>query len=166
MRNAITEMALWWVRRAARGSNIVAHGLNEMRLAGMREDDPEDGPNKWIARATHNLLAVFSLEGHSGNSAGYATNIFATLSKFEPWGPLTGDDSEWMEVGDGYWQNVRCGRVFKGTDGRAYDLDGVVYRYPDGCCVTTGRFGRDYITFPYTPTTRYVDLTADGELAA
>ena len=166
LRERLTDAALWWVRRQAKDSNIVAHGVREMRLAGMQEDDPENGPNKWIARATHNLLAVFSLEGHSGGSAGYATKLFATLSSFEPWGPLTGDDAEWHEVGDGVWQNKRCSRVFKGADGRAYDIDGTVYRYPDGCCVTTGRFGRHYIEFPYTPATQYVDLDEDGEIRA
>lgn len=167
MRDVITRVALWWLRRAAKGSSIVAHGLREMARSGMREDDPEDGPNKWMARSTHNLLAVFALEGHSGSSAAFARELFHALSGFRPWGALTGADDEWHDAGHGTFQNVRCSSVFKERDGRAYDIDRTTYRYPDGVVVTTGRFGRDYITFPYTPgERRVVDLNEDGEIAA
>lgn len=106
------------------------------------------------------LVLLFSTHGHSGFSAPWAVGCLEKLLRFEPLRPLTGEDSEWTEVTDGYWQNKRCSRVFKGSDGRAYDIGGRVFRDSLGC-YTNGN-SRVYITFPYTPTTEYVDV-ADTE---
>ena len=103
------------------------------------------------------LLNVFAEHGHSGTSAPYAINLFKKLASFEPIGPLTGKDSEWMEVCEGTWQNKRCSHVFKGADGRAYDIDGKVFRDENGSCYTN-KESRVYVEFPYTPTTEYVDI--------
>ena len=103
------------------------------------------------------LLGVFGEHGHSGSSAPYAINLFKKLASFEPIAPLTGEDSEWGDPYDGKTrQNKRCSHVFKEEDGRAYDIDAVVFREPNGCCYT-GKGSRRYIKFPYTPKTKYVD---------
>ena len=47
------------------------------------------------------ILLVFSSQGHSGMSAGITTSLVEKLMRYEPIGPLTGEDSEWNEVGDG-----------------------------------------------------------------
>ena len=104
------------------------------------------------------LLEVFGNHGHSGSSAPYAVSLFKKLAMFEPIAPLTGEDSEWGEPydSDGTQQNRRCSHVFKEKDGRACDISAVVFREPNGCCYT-GKGSCKYITFPYTPRTRYVD---------
>lgn len=104
------------------------------------------------------LLGKFGEHEHSGSSAPYAVNLFKKLAMFEPISPLTGDDSEWGEPYDnsGMQQNKRCSHVFREKDGRAYDIDAVVFKEPNGCCYT-GKGSRKYITFPYTPRTQYVD---------
>ena len=60
-------------------------------------------------------------------------------------GPLTGDDDEWFDHGDGVFQNLRCGSVFKDPrfhDGKlAYDINNPAD--PRGA-----------ISFPYDPETR------------
>lgn len=145
-------------------SGLEAYAERELaRLTG----DP-DGDEMQIAMNKHLLRMVrtFAREGHSGFSAGYAVSILQKLLRYEPLGPLTGADDEWTDIGDmsgePMWQNNRCSRVFKGADGRAYDIDGRVFQEPDGYGFT-GRGSSVFVTFPYTPTTEYVPVGPDGE---
>lgn len=120
---------------------------------------PEDSPDRWIADNVMELIRTFAAQGHSGSSAPYCISMFETLAKYEPIGPLTGEDDEWVEVSDGLFQNRRCGRVFR-ENGRAYDIDGQVFIDQHGLAYTN-RDSRVYVTFPYTPTTSYVHRSAD-----
>lgn len=132
------------------------HARRELNALGYKLDGPlEEGPNKWVMENIFDLLDVFSQQGHSGSSAPYVANLFCKLAKLEPAAPLTGKDDEWGEVAEGVWQNKRCSHVFKGADGRAYDIEGIIFRDPDGSCYTNGD-SRVYITFPYTPERRYI----------
>lgn len=127
---------------------------------GYKLDDPEEGPNKWMVQNLLDLLRVFSSQGHSGSSAPYLVGLFEKLAMHKPLGPLTGADSEWLDHGDGMFQNMRDSRVFKQPDrfdGQAYFLDGKVFREPSGACYTN-RDSMVPVTFPYTPTTVYVDV--------
>lgn len=144
-----------------RDGNLVGHAQREL------ESSYRSGEGMNIAMADHliDMVRVFSAEGHSGFSAGYATSALGALLRFEPLGPLTGEDGEWMEVGEQngkpLYQNRRCGRVFKEGDD-AYDIDGVVFREPGGACYT-GRYSRVSVTFPYNPKTIYADVTAAAD---
>lgn len=102
------------------------------------------------------LLDAFDKQGHSGFSANYAISYFTRLAKYEPISPLTGDDSEWIEIGDNKYQNKRCFSVFKDENG-AYNIDGKVFREKDGSCFTN-YYSRVEIAFPYIPKTEYVDV--------
>lgn len=151
-------------RRRNKPSSSELHALREFRAAGYTPlDQPqEDGPNKWMQESVLELIRVFSKQGHSGMSAGYCIEMFCKLAKFEPLVPLQGTDDEWNEVSDEIWQNNRCSHVFKGADGRAYDINGRIFREPNGCCYT-GYGSRVYVTFPYVPTSEYVDVPGDEE---
>lgn len=138
--------------------SYIEHAKRELQAIGYKLDDKEEGPNKWMVEGIFELLEVFSKQGHSGFSAPYAARTFAKLALYEPLGPLTGDDSEWVEIGHGLYQNARCAHVFK-ENGQAYDAEGRIFRDPDGTCVTN-RDSRVNITFPYTPTREYVDRPA------
>jgi hypothetical protein len=139
----------------------------EFRAAGWVDDKGEycDEMQGMICDHVLKLLDVFADEGHSGSSAPYAVNLFKTLAMFEPIVPLTGEDWEWtlLDYGvDPKWQNKRCGRVFKDADGRAYDIDGIVFydwfedeNHERHKSHFTGKESRVYVTFPYTPTTEY-----------
>ena len=123
------------------------------------EQEQEEGPNKWIQENVLELLEVFVRQGHSGFSAPHAVEVFRKLALHKPLVPLTGDDAEWNEIGDGAFQNNRCAHVFKSPDrfnGQAYDMNGKVFREPNGVCYTSSKSAVP-ITFPYTPTTRYVN---------
>lgn len=139
---------------------LVRHAKAELAAAGYKLDDPEEGPNKWMAAGLLDLLRVFSMQGHSGSSAPFCVGMFEKLASYKPLGPLTGADSEWFDHGDGLFQNKRDGRVFKQPDrfdGQAYFLDGKVFREPSGACYTN-RDSMVPVTFPYTPATIYVDV--------
>ena len=132
----------------------------ELKLAGYDINDPEDGPNRWLAEGTLELLKVFSEQGHSGMSAPYAVALFEKLASWKPLSPLTGEDDEWNNVGESTWQNRRNSAVFKGEDGQAYWIEGRVFwewathpEIDDGKpfkSYYTSRESRVNITFPWT----------------
>jgi hypothetical protein len=132
----------------------------ELKLAGYDINDPEDGPNRWLAEGTLELLKVFSEQGHSGMSAPYAVALFEKLALWKPIAPLTGEDDEWNHVGESTWQNRRNSVVFKGEDGQAYWIEGRVFwewathpEIDDGKPFKshyTSRESRVNITFPWT----------------
>ena len=144
--------------------NYETHAKRELQAIGYDLNDKEEGPNKWIIDNLLELLEVFAKQGHSGSSAPYCARTFKKLALFEPLSPLTGEDNEWCEVADGIWQNKRASHVFKQTDrynGHAYDIHGRVFKEPDGCCYTNSD-SHVLVTFPYTPTTEYVDVEKGG----
>lgn len=153
----------WRLRRLHRllvaltpDSNYVKHCRRE--LASWFAEG-EDSPNRWVADGTERMLRLFATEGHSGSSAPFAIAVLKAIAMFEPWGPLTGAESEWGEPFDydGTQQNRRCSHVFRGKDGRAYDSQGRVFRTPDGSAYT-GKDSRVFITFPYKPKVEYVEV--------
>lgn len=99
----------------------------ELDLAGFKESEDPDDINNWMRNDVLKLLEMFCEQGHSGFSARYAIKLFETLANWKPLTPLTGADDEWTEVGPDVWQNKRASNVFKGEDGRAYWMDGIVF---------------------------------------
>ena len=141
-------------------SNMLKWAEQELRYAGYDINDPEDGPNRWLAEGTLELLKVFAGQGHSGSSAPYAVALFEKLAMWKPISPLTGEDDEWNDVGKDTWQNRRNSAVFKENDGQAYWIEGRVFwewaTYPeidDGKPFKshyTSRDSRVNIAFPWT----------------
>jgi hypothetical protein len=88
------------------------------------------------------ILEKFFEQWDSGGAVYAAAPILQRLIAGKCLSPLTGDDDEWFDHGDGVFQNKRVGSVFKDPrfhDGKlAYDLDN-----PAGA--------RAAITFPYWP---------------
>lgn len=140
--------------------NYRNHAMTEFRAAGWCDENGkfEDEMQEMICNHVLKLLDVFDGEGHSGSSAPYAINLFKKLASFEPVVPLTGEDWEWNEVGNGMYQNNRCSHVFKdGKGGEPYDCEGRIFREPSGSCYTS-KGSRVPVTFPYTPKREYVDV--------
>jgi hypothetical protein len=109
-----------------------------------------------ICNGVLKMLDIFADEGHSGSSAPYAINLFKKIASFEPLGPLTGEDDEWVCHQDGrpngvaLYQNKRMGSVFKQSDrfdGKPYWLDGKVFwewaTHPD---IDDGKPFKSYFT--------------------
>lgn len=152
------RLALCWRILRAEPGNYMAHANRELPHIGT------DEMGKLMADQVREMLLVFSTHGHSGFSAGYATDLLQKLMRFEPITPLTGEPNEWMELFEGSLQNMRASHVFKDPDrfdGQAYDINAVVFREPNGACFT-GRGSAQPITFPYTPRTVYVDVDNEG----
>ena len=151
-------------------SNLIKHAEREFRAAGWVDENGkfEDEVQEMICKHVIDLLKVFSEEGHSGSSAPYVVNLFSKLAMFQSIAPLTGEDWEWLDHGNGQFQNIRCSSVFKQPDrfnGQAYDIYGKVFREPNGCCYTSAD-SRVPITFPYTPKREYVDVPASNETSS
>ena len=103
----------------------------QRRRAGPPEPQRSNGPTTSI-----NSAQVFSKQGHSGHSASMVVDIFKKLASYKPLQPLTGEDSEWVNVEgpDGnMYQNNRNFAVFKDSkDGKAYFSNAYVKRTPNG----------------------------------
>jgi len=154
VKNFITQMCLNIIVWLQSDSNYISHVKREVPKWFQ-----EEGPDRWMADGTVELLAVLSHQGHSGGSIGFALNFFKTMANFKPWGDLTGEDSEWMEVGDGEFQNIRCSHVFKNNVG-AYNINGKLFHDGDHSYYTS-RDSRTPVEFPYTiPESIIVDTTA------
>lgn len=136
--------------------SLVEFARSELEIAGLFDKDGDYGG--MLGAAVLKMVEQFADEGHSGMSAGMAIALFKKVASFEPLTPLTGSDDEWNEVGPGVFQNRRCSRVFK-ENGQAYDIDGIVWRDPDGMTFTN-RDSRVPVTFPYTPKTEIRDRAA------
>lgn len=149
----LKRLALCWRILRAQPSQCLKHAESELPAS-------DDEMQKLMNDQIKEMVLVFSTHGHSGFSAGYAIRMLELILRFKPIGPLTGEPDEWIEVGDGVFQNRRYGSVFKQADrfnGQAYDIDGKVFREPSGVCYTSSE-SKVPITFPYTPTTEYVDV--------
>lgn len=136
---------------------LVDHAEMELRAAGLYDDDSDYGG--MMPGAVLELIKVFAEQGHSGGSAPICIDLFRRLAMYEPLVPLTGNDYEWFEYMPGHWQNKRCSHVFKDSSG-AYDIEGKVFREPNGCCYTNME-SRVPVTFPYTPKREYVDVVCE-----
>lgn len=133
--------------------SLIEHAKQE--LAFLKNGDEM---NDSMADDVLAVVEVFANQGHSGFSAGYAIQCLEKLLRYQPLRPLTGEDNEWNEVGEGVFQNKRSSRVFK-ENGIAYDIDGKVFEDEKGCRFTS-RDSRVNVTFPYSPTTEYVKTTS------
>lgn len=149
--NIRNKIRLCWSILTCKTDNLYAHAAREL-------PEPDgDRMQEAMNRGLLDLILVFSTQGHSGFSASYAVSALEKLLRFEPLRPLTGEDSEWVNVGDNKWQNNRCSHVFKDNAGNAYDIYGKIFREPDGACYTN-KNSRVPVTFPYTPVREYVDV--------
>jgi len=142
-------------------SELLKHAQHELTLIGAGEDSADYDGN--LRKAVLEIVDVFSKQGHSGLSASITVSMVEKLLRFLPLSPLTGAGDEWNELpvelrsGNIAAQNKRCSRVFRRDDGTAFDVEGKVFRDPDGTTYLDPRGGAD-VTFPYTPATEFVDM--------
>lgn len=143
-------------------SELLRFAEEELDRIGVGDEDADyDG---MLKTAVMEIMRVFSEQGHSGFSAGLVTSMVEKLMRFEPLSPLTGEEDEWTRLDyspDMAAQNRRCSTVFKRTDGTAYNIEGRIFREPNGVCYTSKDSHVD-ISFPYVPTREYVDVPLSG----
>lgn len=150
------RLSLCWRILRLKSGNLLSHAEFEFDNLGQDEMQLEMNQN------LRELILVFSTQGHSGFSASYARRVLNKLLAYEPLTPLSGKTIEWVEVGDGLYQNRRCGSVFKDKNrynGQAYNIDGKVFVEPNSVCFTS-KDSIVLIEFPYTPVTEYVHVEA------
>jgi len=149
-------------------SNLIEYAKREFKILGYIPLDQEqkNGLNKRIQENILELLEVFSKQGHSGMSASYCISMFEKLALFKPLTPLTGEDDEWEEIGDGEHQNKRDSAVFKEEHKGAYYIYAIVWQAEQGGIFTgfieleDGALidGHQPVTFPFTPKTFHIDI--------
>lgn len=125
---------------------LVDYAKEELKRIGMI--DSGEPYNEEVAKAILDLIELFASQGHSGFTAPYTVNAFKRLAMYKPLSPLTGEDSEWSEVGSGVYQNKRYSAVFK-EDGKAYNIEGKMFTDNNGLTWYLSKDSHVEITFPY-----------------
>lgn len=112
--------------------NIIDKAKTELAAINFGEDD---------TRVMVEILEKFFDQWDSGGAVHAVAPVLMRCIAGKPLAPLTGADDEWVDHGNGLFQNKRCGSVFKDPrfhDGRlAYDIDAAEPRAA--------------ISFPYWP---------------
>lgn len=147
---------------------MVEHAEYELNLILDNCKDDEEA-YKMQKAVNDNILEVvkaFAEGGHSGFSANYAIPIIERLLRQSFVLPLTGEDSEWVEVADGVYQNKRESSIFKSKnmfDGKPYYLDGKAFSDDGGKTWYTNGDSFVPIEFPLAelPKTEYIILKED-----
>lgn len=127
-------------------STLADYAKEELKRIGMI--DSGEPYNEEVAKAILDLIELFASQGHSGFTAPYTVNAFKRLAMYKPLSPLTGEDSEWSEVGSGVYQNKRYSAVFK-EDGKAYNIEGKMFTDNNGLTWYLSKDSHVEITFPY-----------------
>ena len=118
--------------------SIMAQAKFEMELAGFGDT---------TKTVMTEILEKFFEEWDSGGAVAWAQPVLMNLIAGKPLSPLTGDDAEWVDHGDGVFQNKRCSSVFK--DPRFHDGK-LAYDIASG--------SRAAISFPYMPKDNRVEM--------
>lgn len=159
-------------------SNYMKHFERELKILhkSLKSEDGNLLIEPYI-KDIKRIIRKFGRQGHSGGSAPYGAGSLSSTIKntllFMPLSPLTGEDSEWMDVkeamgGKPYYQNNRLGSVFKdGKDGKPHYNEAVIFRGKNDVCFTGGSIsladGRtiasgQFIKFPFIPKSFYLDV--------
>lgn len=143
-------------------------------LYSLKKIDPEN-PLLEYRQQILEICEIFGNSGQSGGSAPYTAKLIASnLEKLllqEVISPVTGDESEWVEVSDNFYQNSRCSALFKeGEDGEPWYAEAIVFdgdiggRFTGANSVKNPETGdsvssHQYVrSFPFTPKTFYIDV--------
>jgi len=127
--------------------NLVEYAKHEFEMLGWPDDDDMQ---KMMRDNILEVLEVLSKQRHSDFSIHYLMDHINRLVKFLPLTPLTEeDDNEWIDVGEGLYQNKRCSAVLKNEDGMFY-IHGIVFVDSSGFTFTN-RHSCINITFPFFP---------------
>jgi len=92
-------------------SNLVIHARRELNIIGEEPD---------IIEGYLKVIQAFADMRHSGGSAMVAIPVINRLLQFQNLAPLTDNPDDWIEVGDGLWQNRRCSKMFSTDGGKTY----------------------------------------------
>lgn len=126
-------------------SNCKSHAEVELDILSALSKDPDNRPI--IEPFREEILALCEKFGNSGQSGGSAPYTASAISQaikklllHETLAPITGEEYEWNDVsnvgGDvnkTMYQNNRNSAVFKdGKNGRAYYIDAIAKRVPNG----------------------------------
>lgn len=125
------------------------------------EYDSFDEYAKMVHEAVLQLFDCIEKQKHSSESEKVVRQMFDLVANYKPLTPLTGNDDEWNEVDENYYQNKRCSAVFK-EDGRAYYIDGRIFIEPNGAAYTSRDSDVD-VVFPYTPVTEFIHVDEEGK---
>lgn len=161
-------------------SNTYRKAQVELEILTKTHTDPENRPViEEFKNEILELVDKFGKSGQSGGSAPFVAGaICHALKKLllqDPICSITGIEEEWVNVADKgsgipRFQNSRCSAMFKDNrNGKSYYLDAIVWKGDRPHDTFCGRVylddkkweligSRQYVRFPFTPKTFYIDV--------
>jgi len=157
-------------------SNTGKHAKRELEILEKITRSTKADP--MILQLKDELIALcdkFGKSGQSGGSAPYATYMIARtveqLTEQLPITPIFDDDEYWELKDDGLMQNNRCSCLFKNAEGKAFNIDAIKFRDPDGKCYSNAsafisgveiKSSQFIKGFPFIPMTFIIDRSMVG----
>lgn len=144
-------------------SALVKYAQSELkRLEDACKTDDARKMQRMVNSHILDLIAVFGAQGHSDFSGSYALSNFKRIADWKPLTPLTGEDDEWMEIGDNgkggvVEQNKRYSALFRENhdNSTAHDVDDIIFSDNGGITWFTNQSKaqkyRKPIEFPWMP---------------
>jgi len=146
-------------------NNYKKHFNKELEI--LRKDGDKDLIIDKFEKVINDIIDISSKQGHSGTSAHFYANYLSTAIKnvllFNPLSPITGDESEWVDVNEDSFQNNRIYSIFKDKKtGKCHYLDAIVWKGEKDGDTFTGKVEEVNsslnIKFPFIPKTFYIDV--------
>lgn len=135
---------------------LIEHANRELNMILAKCKEPEEYELQLqINNNILDLIREFSMQRHSGISAGYVIELLYGLLQYKPLGPLTGEDSEWKFVPgtteEYLEQNIRYTAVFRenGDNSTAYNIEGKIFTDNGGKTWYISKESIVPVTFPY-----------------
>ena len=116
IKNALYNLATWYIRSTAKKSRLVNHFKSECKFIG----GDNDYMQRLMNRNVEDILSVISNQGHSGFSISHMRSMLVRAIEFKPLSKITFSDDEFERCtysDDGISQNKRMSSVFKYDDG-------------------------------------------------
>lgn len=173
-------MSKHWFKRFVKNSmsNTGKHAKRELEILEKITLSTKADP--MILQFKDEIIALcdkFGKSGQSGGSAPYATYMMARcveqLIEQLPITPIFDDDQYWelKDDGTGIMQNIRCSCLFKNKEGKAFYIDAIKFRDPDGKCYSNAsafisgveiKSSQFIKGFPFIPITFIIDRSMVG----
>ena len=142
-------------KRQRSGATLKDHALNQFKECEWLDakDKPCDSSQERMMNDILDLVIPLDEAKYNEDQLKVFRNCFIRVADYKPLSPLTGEESEWKDLGD-QLQNQRYFAVFweKGEE-NAYDSAAIGFRHPNGGAYSSSGSHLP-INFPYFPTTK------------
>lgn len=114
---------------------LVVYARNELLRAGFLNSPVKEDAE--VADCTMLLMKCMAMYINDTFQYGTTVDLFKRLQKMRPLTPIEDNPEDWEDMteeleGKVLLRHKRCASVFKGADGKAFNVEGMLLIYPNG----------------------------------